>query len=316
MLNNIQFLLYRFKYVYGKNLPLRVPVDVSMELSSFCTNQCGYCYHGDPKKIPFTRGHMSFNLAKKIIVEAAELGVHSLKFNYRGEATMNPAFSLITKVAKERARGSTFIDRLTNSNFNFKHDREDIFEGLCNQTKVKVSFDSFIKEIFERQRKGSNYEKTIANIDKFYNYPGRDNELVIQSVRTNLNKDEDLFHEIKKRWPEANASVRDCVEGRVEKDLSQTVVRHRDISNRQSCTQAAVRLMIRHDGMVGPCCPSIKDELTIGNANTEHLRDIFNSQIAKQLRKDLKTGKAFESDPCKNCSSFESFKGFKPSWKS
>lgn len=316
MLHQIRYALYRAKYVYSRHLNHKVPVDVSMELSSYCTNTCGYCYHGDPKKLPFKRGYMSFDLAKKVIVEAAELGVHSLKFNYRGESTMNPAFEEITAYAKLLARGATFIDRLTNSNFNFRLDREDIFRGLCNQTKVKVSFDSFVKEVFEKQRRGSNYEKTIANIDKFYNYKGRKNQLVVQSVRTNANKDEDLAHEITKRWPSALVSVRDCVEGRVEKDLSQTVVRSRDNSERQSCVQAHARLMVHHDGRVGPCCPDIGGKLLIGDANKQHLRDIFNSQVAHKLRSELETGEAFKESPCKNCSSFETYKGFKPSWNS
>lgn len=313
---NLAYSLYRFKYVYGKHLNLKVPVDVSLELSSYCTNSCGYCYFADRKNLPFKMKFMELELAKKIIREAAALGVHSLKFNYRGEATMNPHFAAITTYAKDHAHGSTFIDRLTNSNFNFKHEREDIFQGLCNQTKVKVSFDSFIKDIFEAQRKGSNYERTLANIDKFYNYPGRNNVLVIQSVRTNLNKDEDLLHEIKKRWPDALASVRDCVEGRVAKDLTEVVVKHRDDSDRQSCIQAHVRLMIRSDGSVGACCPDIGGKITLGNAYTDSLYKIFNSEVAKQNRRALKNKQAFKTDPCKTCSSFESFKGFKPNWNS
>lgn len=259
---------------------------------------------------------MPLQLAKKIIREAAELGVHSLKFNFRGESTMHPQFEEITEYAKGLSSGATFIDRLTNSNFNFRLDREDIFRGLSNQTKVKVSFDSFIEEIFERQRKGSGYFRTIRNIEKFYNYPGRNNELVVQSVRTNLNKDEDLFHEIKSRWPEATVSIRDCVEGRVNKDLSDTVVRSRDATSRQTCIQAHARLMVRWDGSVGACCPDISGKINIGNANDMHLRDIWKSQVAIQLRKDLKSGRAFDSDPCKSCSSFESYAGYQAPWGS
>jgi radical SAM protein with 4Fe4S-binding SPASM domain len=316
MLQKIRYQIYRAKYVYGRKLNHKTPVDVSVELASYCTNKCGYCYHADKKNMPFKQGFMEKSLAFKIINEAAELGVHSLKTNYRGESTMNPDFERITAHAKSLADGSTFLDRITNSNFNFALDREDLFRGLCNQTKVKVSFDSFRKEIFEQQRKGSYYEKTLANIDKFYNYSGRDNELIIQAVRTNLNADEDLLSEIKKRWPSASGSVRDCVEGRVEKDLSETVVRRRNVSDRQSCIQAHVRLMIHWDGSVGACCPDIAGKIKLGNAKDKHLRDLFNSTEAQQLRKDLKSGAAFTTNPCKGCSSFESYKGFKANWNS
>lgn len=313
---SLSYYLYRFKYRYGRHLNLTVPVDVSLELASYCTNTCSYCYHADQKNLPFAKGFMKTKLAYKVIDESAKLGVNSLKFNFRGESTMNPSFEAITVYARNLAHGSTFIDRLTNSNFNFRNDREDIFRGLANQTKVKVSFDSFIKEVFEQQRKGSNYEKTLANIDKFYNLPGRKTKLVVQAVRTQANKDEDLHHEIKRRWPDAIASVRDVVSGRVNKDLSSVVINERDASERQSCLQAHVRLMVHHDGNVGVCCPDIGGKILIGNAYTMTVKQLFNSSIAKRIRQDLKTNKAFNSDPCKNCSSFETFKNYKAPWDS
>ncbi len=316
MLEKLNYQLYRFKYNYSPYLKLTKPVDISLELSSFCTNQCGYCYHSAAKELPFKRGFMSLDLAYKILNEASDLGVHSLKFNYRGESTMNPNFEQITWLARKLSSGSTFIDRVTNSNFNFKNDRDDIFRGLCHQTKVKVSFDSFRKEIFETQRKGSKYELTIANVNKFYNYPGRNNTLVVQSVRTQLNKDEDLEFEIKSRWPSAEVSIRDVVEGRVNKDLSNTIINKRDSSFRQSCIQAHARLIVHHNGIVVPCCPSITDALAIGDLNNQSILSVWNSSKAIQLRKDLKSKKAFESDPCKNCSSFETYKNFKKKWDS
>lgn len=313
---NLNYLIYRLKYRCAQHLPLRAPVDVSMELASYCTNTCGYCYHSDRKNLPFTKGFMKAELAFKIIDEAYALGVNSLKFNYRGESTMNPHFHAITKRARDLAHGSVFIDRLTNSNFNFRIDRDDIFDGLANQTKVKVSFDSFIPHIFEQQRKGSDYAKTIANINKFYNLAGRKTRLVIQSVRTQANKDEDLHYEIKKRWPDAEASVRDVVEGRVGRDLSKVVVKKRDDSHRQSCLQAHARLMIHHDGKVGACCPDIGGKIVLGDANHMTVGELFNSVQARSLRVMLKNKDAFQLDPCKGCSSFESYRGFKPNWES
>ena len=316
MLNKLKYNLYRWKYNYADKLNLKKPVDVSLELTSSCTNTCGYCYHGDAKNLPFKRGRMSTLLAEKIIHEAHSIGVNSLKFNYRGESTLHPDFERITAYAKSLAGGMTFIDRVTNSNFNFRIDNDSIFRSLCNQTKVKISFDSFRKDIFESQRRGSNYEKTLANIDKFYNFPGRNNIMVVQAVRTKQNENEDLEYEIKSRWKEAVVSIRDVVGGRVGTDLSSVVIKDRDDSERQSCRQAQARLMIHWDGRVGPCCPSIDNSLIIGDANKQHILEIWKSKIALELRKSLKNKTAFDKHPCNGCSSFETYKGFKPRWDS
>jgi len=309
---NIANTLYRLKYRYGNLLPLKVPVDLSLELSSACNMACGYCYHSDPKNLPFKRGVMDLALAKRAIEEASHIGVSSLKFNYRGEATQNPYFSKIVEYSSE----FNFIDRILNSNFKFDTNKDDIFIAMCTLTKVKVSYDSFIKDVFEKQRAKGDHDLSTKNIDKFYNFPIRDKtQLVIQAVRTSLNKNEDIYGEVKKRWPEAQVSIRDMVEGRVNKDL--TDLKHKErTAERQSCLQAHVRLILNHDGAVQPCCPSIDNSLIIGKYPESSLTEIFNSHQIKTLRKDLKTGKAFESHPCKTCSSFESYKNYKHPWGS
>lgn len=319
-MKKLNYFLYRFKYRYAKHLNLDAPVDISLELSSKCNLACGYCYHSDPKNLPFDRGLMDKKTAYAIIYEAAYLGVNSLKFNYRGESTLHPDYTRITKLAKVLAKGSTFIDRLANSNFQIAPAiRDDRFEGLANLTKVKISYDSFIPEVFENQRNKGKHSLITENIDLFYNHPARiksETRMVIQAVRTTRNKDEDIEGQAKKRWPEATISIRDMVAGRVEKDVSKLEHRTRDFSNRQSCLQAHNRMIIHHDGKVGPCCPAIKNDLLIGQFPEQSLYDIFNGLAAKKLRTELKNKTAFHLNPCKTCSSFESFKGFKPSWDS
>ncbi len=314
-MHQLHYLLYRLKYRFAPHLNLKVPVDVSLELSSNCNMSCGYCYHSKPQALPFERGFMSFEIAEKVITEAAEIGVHSLKMNFRGESSLNKDFARITSLAKSLAKGGTFIDRLSNSNFKFANNREDIFLGFCNQTKVKISFDSFKKEVLEEQRKGANHGLILANIDKFYNHPMRirsDTEMVIQAVRTSKNQDEDLEKEIKNRWPSASYSVRDMVAGRVESEkVEQLETKKRDESHRQTCIQAHARLMVHWDGRVAMCCPDIGGKLIIGYAPGTHIYDIFNNEGAKQIRKSLKNKKAFELDPCRNCSSFESYANYK-----
>lgn len=314
--HKINYERYRFRYNYSTRLNLKTPVDLSLELSSACDLACVFCYHSDPKNLPFTKGLMSFELAQSLIEQGAELGVNSIKLNGRGESTLYPRFKELTSMAKQYAAGSTYIDRITNSNFNFRKNQDSIYEGLCNQTKVKASIDSLIPEILERQRKGCSYENVMKNADAFYNHPLRiksDTKFVIQSVRTLLNKDEDIESEVKKRWPSALVSVRDMVGGRVNTDASAYENVKRDFSNRQACTQAFARAIVHSDGKVAPCCPSYRGDLIIGDANRDSLHTIFNSIIAKQLRQDLKTGKAFDLDPCKTCSSHESYKGYVPS---
>jgi radical SAM protein with 4Fe4S-binding SPASM domain len=311
-----RYLIYRLKYKYAKYLNLSKPVDVCLELSSICNQQCSYCYHGDKNNIPFKQSFMPTTIAMKAIREAADIGVNSIKFNFRGESTLHPGFLFITSFAKNLANKSTFIDRITNSNFKFKNDNDDIFNALCNQTKVKISFDSFLPGVMESQRAGSNKDLAIANIYRFYNFKNRKyTKIVIQAVRTKLNKDEDLYHEIKKRWPEASVSINDMVDGRTSNDIIHLKLKNMD-NNRQSCIQAHSRLIVNWDGNVTVCCPDIGSKIVVGDIYKDHISNIWNSKDAESIRDDLLNGYAFNFEPCKSCPSFESYKGFNAKWDS
>jgi uncharacterized radical SAM superfamily Fe-S cluster-containing enzyme len=314
ILKAMHFAAYRYNYTRAPKLNHKLPIDVSLELTSHCNQKCSYCYHAD--KTPFTKGFMTLETATIIIADAAALGVPSIKLNWKGESTLNPHFLQITKIAKEHATDSTFIERLTNSNFKFPNSRDSIFEGLANQTKVKISFDSFIPEVMEAQRAGSIHWLALENINKFYNWPKRKTEIVIQAVRTNLNKDEDIEGEVKRRWPEAQVSIRDMVEGRVEnKFVEREGVRARG-PERQTCIQAHARLIFNWDGVAFPCCVDISESMPLGEIKTKSIREIFNGKPATELRKALLDGSAFNCGACKSCSSFESYKGYKAPWHS
>lgn len=301
--------LYRLKYRYAKYLPLKVPVDVSLELSSFCDLRCEFCYHNNQENLPFEKKFMPTDMAKSIIEQCAEIGVSSIKMNARGESTLNPNYQEILNYAGK----FNFIDLLANSNFNFPEKRRNnILDGMSNLTKVKVSYDSFIKEVFEKQRIRSNFDLITSNVDAFYNLKNRKTEIVIQAVRTLLNKDEDIEAEAKKKWPNASVSVRDMVSGRIKKDLSEFENKKRDFTKRQACIQAFARLIFHSNGLVAPCCPSFKGDLIIGNINKQSVKEIFNSFAAKQLRDSLKSGEAFKTNKtCIGCSSFETFVPYK-----
>lgn len=321
-IDKVRYQLYRFKYNYGTLLSLKNPVDITLELSSLCNMHCKYCYHAD-KDPPFEKGFMRKELAMDLIYEGSKLGVQSIKFNYRGESTLNPHFPKIARYAELRNKllnGKVFIDRIINSNFKFHESKRlDIFSGLCHLTKVKVSFDSFRPELFEKQRAGGNHALTMENISHFHDYPTRvksGTKLVIQAVRTELNKDEDLDHSIKKMWPDAIPSIRDVVDGRKNESIGSLAHKNRDHSNRKPCQQAFVRLIFTHDGKAHPCCPSIRGDLVMGDYRSKSIKEIFNGWRAKKLREHLLTGEAFDTNPCKTCSSFESYRNYDRVWDS
>lgn len=312
---------YRAEYNNAPNLNLKRPVDIAMELSSHCNLRCPYCYHA-AKKVPFVKNFMQLKTGLKILSQAFDARVYSVKFNWRGESTLSPHFLKLTRYAYNLSQldSSVFIDRISNTNLNFLNDRKDIFEGLSLLTKVKVSIDSLQKDIYETQRARGDFDLICKNIDKLHNYYGDNTTIVLQAVRTSLNEDEDLEHDFKKRWPNSEVSIRDCVENRIDDD-HQLSIKKKDRNERIPCRQAFARLVFDYDGIAHACCPAFDQSsnvsLRLGNIHERPLLKIFNSPEALILRDDLKTGLAFKLNPaCINCSSFETFKGYTPNWDS
>ena len=119
----------------------------------------------------------------------------------------------------------------------------------------------------------------------------------------------------KKYWPSASLSVRDVVTGRSEKNYDDLLVKGK-IADRIPCKQAFVRLIFAWDGKCSPCCPNIGMDICLGDIHQSTVKQIFNSFAAWKLREELKSGVAFKKNPCENCSSHESYAGYKPNFKS
>ncbi len=78
------------------------------------------------------------------------------------------------------------------------------------------------------------------------------------------------------------------------------LVEHDKLEVKTSCRIPAENVTIDHQGNVILCCNDYFSTVSFGNIGSEHLRDIWNKQSLRQLRRDLARGR-FELDICKRC---------------
>ena len=92
----------------------RVPIHLDIEATSNCNLKCKMC----PRTDMVSEGkfwdvkNFDFELYKKIITEAGEKGLCSIKFNYLGEPLMNPNLVDMIKFAKDHG----VVDVMFNTN--------------------------------------------------------------------------------------------------------------------------------------------------------------------------------------------------------
>jgi len=229
---------------------------------------------------------MGMDLAIKTINAAHALGVPALKFNWRGESTLNPNFSRIVEYAAQ----FPFHDLLINTNGNYG---EHAIDGMMACTKVMFSLDSTVEPIYNTIRIGGDLLKVLHNISKLA-HAGHKN-IWVRRVISNLNESEDFAGNVRKIFGNSVKIAEHYCFDRVKKQDKP--------AKRVYCGYPSQRLIVAVDGGIYPCCVDYDCTMPVGTAPA--LASAWNSDNLDTLRMVLKNQsvKTFPA-ACKNCTSW------------
>ena len=288
------------------------PLCIDLELASVCDLACPHCFRqtvATPDKI------MSKKLAFKLIDQAAELKVPSMKFNWRGEPLLNPSIYEIIDYAKSRGILETIIN--TNAT---ELDEEASKKIINSGLDIMIySFDGGTKSSYEKMRPGrfkeNTFNKVIKNIRKFSEvknklnakFPRTKIQMVLtKDTRNEQNKFFELFKDTVddvsvKQYSERGGKLKDIDEKIKTKTIQK--LKNKQIENaevlfdidntifisqeRLPCEQPFQRLQITYDGKVSMCCydwgsshsVGYVDELAINTGNSD-LKKVFDKAKA------------------------------------
>ena len=68
-----------------------------------------------------------------------------------------------------------------------------------------------------------------------------------------------------------------------------------------SCTLPYIQMVIRPSGEISLCCQDATGKVTLGDLSKQSIHEVWNGQIYKTIRNDLKTTGRKALDVCKNC---------------
>lgn len=274
------------------------PLHLDIEPTNACNLKCPMCprtviMNDEAKNKSFNVGMMKLEDFKKIIDEAVEIGVYSIKLNWLGEPLVHPNIVEMVKYAKEKG----IEDVMFNTNaaiLTEEMSRKLIEAGL---DKIFFSFDSPAKEKYESIRIGANFDDTLNNIKtlmKLRKDMGRTSPLTrVSMVLMEDNKDEyekfvDLFKDI--------VDVVAYVEYREPMPIEKT-----EYNSDFACSQLWQRMFIAWDGDVIPCCVDSEKDMIMGNVHNDSIKNIWNSDKYRELREDHKLGKYHNHWRCRKC---------------
>lgn len=301
---NPAYIEYRRKWVENpqKYIIENAPIHLDIETSSICNLRCPMCMvtveleKGSESRLK--KGLMDWDLYTKIVDEAAEIGVSSIKLNWRGEPTMHPRLADMVRYAKEK----NILDVMFNTNavrLDEKLSKELIEAGL---DEIFFSVDSIDPEKYEKIRIGAKYEDVIANIKRFSAINEEAGHPVYTRAQKVLMNDTDQENEeyviFFSKYVDQVAFL-DCIPFG-ERGYGKEVKREGKFPF--TCAQLWQRLLITWDGKCHICCTDIVDDgLVVGNIAESSIRDVWNSEKLQGIRKLHEQGLWYEVGSCKNC---------------
>lgn len=295
-----------------------VPLSIDIEVASVCDLACPFCYR---QHIATPDSLMNPDLCYNILDQCAELGVPSVKFNWRGEPLLNPKLPEFIRYAKQKG----ILDTIINTNavtLYEKKARQIIESGL---DLMIYSFDGGSKDSYEKMRPGRfdkvNFEDVYKNIKKFTKIRDEMGAVFprtkIQMILTEDTFDEqekflDLFGDYVddvsvKAYTERGGDISDLDSTTLDKTKSFISTNNLSLNTpywkdnngdiyiseyRLPCEQIFQRMMVTTDGSVAMCCYDWGVEYPIGYVDQKSI-DNGDSEYKKVLLSVEKNKKGF-----------------------
>jgi len=274
----------------------KIPPIIQIEPTNYCNLNCLCCSVSRSSR---KKGYIGFDLFKKIIDDASQIGVKQVDFFLHGEPLLHPRFiEMVTYIKTKKLR----VNITTNGTLFEKEKTEELLHsGVNSNDLVLFSILGYSKEVHEMVQKGVNHEKVVNNIRymlelrKKLNLDGPKIEVVFYATPENE-------HE-KNKYEEFWRGVVDGVNVyRASQSFREANKQEVKIPPRnKSCWLLWKRMCIFWNGNVTICCSDVNEEYILGNLNKQSIREIWNNEKMLSLKKLHKKRKFQEIPLCSHC---------------
>ncbi|OUU53291.1 MAG: radical SAM protein [Pelagibacteraceae bacterium TMED65] len=281
-----------------KNRTVRdYPLLVDLETVSRCNLSCPMCptvtqEFLDKRVLPFKRGQMDLNLAKKIIDEVAGK-IYSLRLSWIGEPTLHSKLIEIAKYAKGKKIKE--ISFLTNGyKLHLEYFKKLVDAGV---DLITVSIDG-MDEVYNKIRKPLKFDETLKKLTDIANFKQKNN------LEKPLIKIQGVWPAVKENPERFYNTFKPLVDLIAFNPLIDYLHKDQDIiyEDNFACPQHYQRIVIGSNGMAAMCSSDDFMDIDIGDANKSSIHDIWHGKLFSNVRNKHEQKDGFkEIKPCKNC---------------
>ena len=259
------------------------PLHIDIELTSDCNLRCKMCWqYKDPNAFP--RGLMKESLFKKVIDEGVANGLCAIKLQSRGEAMMHPKIFQYSRYAKDK--GVMDIHLTTNGTLFLKKGKiNELFESGIDKLIFSLddAHDESIEEIYKKKKPDIRaYFNEIGKIKKERNL-----QKPFLVAQTFCDQDYDINkkkNETIALFPFADdVNINYLWESLPDKDSLKNLQTQYEFL---PCAYLWSRILVYWDGFVTTCCRDYSGKnMTLGNANKDTIKSLWNSKKMTTFRK-------------------------------
>lgn len=267
-----------------------LPLELVIEVTNKCNLNCVMCLR---KKMTRKQGFINLNLYRKIIDEVSSF-LELVYLHGEGEPLMHPEIDKMIQYAKSK---NLMVGLSTNATILTKIKAESLIKSGLDY--LIIAIDATTSQTYERVRGGKFFHQVVSNTKTFLKMKKRVDKspyTVVQMVRVKENSNE--ASEFKAYWQKQGA---DIVRIKPAIDLLQEKIPAKPVTRPCFYLWRQLNMIAWNGKFVTPCCMDAEGDYSLGDANTQSIKEIWNGKPMMALRRAHRNGDWKKVAICRNC---------------
>lgn len=291
----LAFYMPRFAGIYNINNP--IPSCLQLEPTNVCNARCLSCSAWMSSR---PRGYMKFSLFKKIIDDAAQIGVKRIRLFLHGEPLLHP--QIIEMIAYLKTKGLSLNLTTNGIRLNKSCIEAILSSGVNFADQFTISVLGYSKDVHEEIMRGVNHEKVIANVLDFIEArrERRMNGPIIETIFYTMPQNEHEEVQYLNYWRGKVDHAR--LGGLISESFAKNNQQGVSFKPRtRTCLQIWERLTVFWNGDVTLCPEDVNGEWIFGNLDGQSINEIWNNEQFRSIKKIHKEKRFQEIPFCFQC---------------
>lgn len=275
---------------------LRRPEEVDIEVTSSCDADCIMCPRRRMSRNP---GPMALPLFRKIVDQAVELGVRDLVLNGYGEISTLRNYRDYLAYIREKSRVIRILVNTNGMRMNEALASAYVEYGV---DVVNIAIDGATAATYESIRKDLKLDTVEANVRQLIairNKAGTNRPFIMVLMLLLLENEHEAKMFLEKWTGVADHTSLAGVVSRVGGVKTIPIINRK--SKAEPCFLLWKQFPILSDGTVALCCDDWNGQGSVGNVNTQSIKELWQNQQRQTLRQLHVDGRAKEIGVCGAC---------------